>query len=57
MKHFDVDWLDFLQRLAVWEQLSLDARRAVAELRSNQGIPVAALDGQDRLLVQSGLVG
>lgn len=56
MKLFDIDWLDFIQRLSVWQRLSLKARRAFAELRADQGIPTAALDGQDQLLVESGLI-
>lgn len=56
MMSFDLDWKDFIERLAVWQQLSVKARRAFTELRPNQGIPKTKLDGQEPLLVESGYV-
>ncbi len=56
MKLFDIDWLDFIKRLSVWEQLSLKARRSFAELRTNEGTATSAMDGQDQLLVRAGFV-
>ena len=57
MKLFDIDWLDFLELLPLWERLSLKVRGAFAELRSDNPLARSAFDGQDRLLVQAGLVG
>jgi hypothetical protein len=57
MKLFDIDWADFLDLLPLWEQLSLGSRRAFATLRSDNRIAISALEGQDRLLVEAGLIG
>jgi hypothetical protein len=56
MKLFDIDWLNFIERLTVWEQLSRKARRAFAELDPREGLATAALHGQEQLLVNAGFV-
>jgi len=56
MKLFDIDWQDFIQRLGVWQQLSLAARRALAGLRPDHGLPVAALEGHVRLLAEADFI-
>jgi len=38
MKLFDIDWLDFFQRLGVWERLTLSTRQVFAQLKSNTAI-------------------
>ena len=37
MKLLDIDWADFIEQLTEWERLSLPARKAFVELKSNQG--------------------
>ncbi|NUQ65418.1 MAG: helicase-associated domain-containing protein [Pirellulales bacterium] len=56
MNHFEIDWLDFLQRLPLWERLSLEARRAFAELETNQETPTARFHGQESILLEAGLI-
>jgi hypothetical protein len=57
MKLFDIDWADFLERLTVWQQLSLQARQAFAQLHGNETVKTAAFHGQDRLLAEAGFIG
>lgn len=57
MKFFEIDWLDFLDRLPLWDQLSLKARRALAELQPNHEISPGDLDGRQRILLEAGLIG
>lgn len=57
MKLFDIDWAGFLERLAVWQQLSLQARQAFAQLHGNETVKTAAFHGQDRLLAEAGFIG
>ncbi len=40
MKLFDLDWLDFYQRLAVWDRLTLNTRQVLAQLKSNKAVNV-----------------
>jgi hypothetical protein len=54
MKLFDLDWQDFIDRLAAWQRLSLEARRTLAELRPNQELPLRASGGPERLLAENG---
>ncbi len=56
MKHFEINWLDFLDRLPLWEQLPLGARRALAELECDREVPRARLDGHHQSLMEMGLV-
>ncbi|MHB1037495.1 MAG: hypothetical protein ACYC35_23700 [Pirellulales bacterium] len=39
MKLFDLDWQDFIERLATWQLLSREARLAFSELRPNPATP------------------
>ena len=54
MKLFDLDWQDFIERLPMWQQLSLEARHTLAELRPNQELPLNASGGPARLLAENG---
>jgi hypothetical protein len=56
MKLFDIDWADFIARLADWDRLSLRARKAFVELKSNQGMEVREFDGYAADLVAAGLL-
>jgi len=56
MKLFDIDWANFIDRLTVWERLSLKARKAFAGLKSNQGIEVTKFDGHAPELAAAGLL-
>lgn len=38
MKLFDVDWLGFFKRLAVWNRLTLSTRQFLAQLKSNTAV-------------------
>jgi hypothetical protein len=55
MKLFDLDWQDFLDRLAAWQRLSLEARRTFAQLRPDEGGPRVS-GGPARLLADNGFV-
>jgi hypothetical protein len=57
MKLFNIDWADYLELLPLWEQLSIGSRRAFSTLRSGDRIATSALEGQDRVLVEAGLIG
>jgi len=56
MKLFDIDWADFIRRLADWDRLSLRARKAFVKLKSNQGIEVTEFDGHAPDLAAAGLL-
>ena len=57
MRFFEIDWLDFLDRLSLWDQLSLKARRALAELQPDHEISFGDLDGHHRILLEAGVIG
>ena len=56
MKLFDIDWHDFIRRLAAWERLPLEARAIFAQLRASQGVRAAELYGQAEALAEGGFV-
>ena len=56
MKVFDIDWADFIQRLAEWDRLSLLARKAFVELKSNESKEVTEFDGCAPDLAAAGLL-
>ncbi len=56
MKLFDLDWLDFLQRLVVWEKLTLSSRRVYAELKPNLGVDVKGFGDDLSLLEESAFI-
>ncbi len=53
MKLFDIDWNDFIQRAAIWEQLTPKVRQLFAELKSNQGVKVEVFEGAVEQLVEA----
>ena len=56
MKHFDTDWADFIERLTEWERISLKARKAFAELKSNKSEEVKKFDGYAPDLAAAGFL-
>ena len=56
MKLLDIDWADFIERLTEWERLSPTARKAFAELKSNQGKEVTDFDGYAPVLAAAGFL-
>ena len=41
MRHFEINWYDFIERLAGWERLRLDSRRLLVESKSDGKLPAA----------------
>jgi len=56
MKLFDIDWADFIERLNEWERLSLTARTAFAQMKSNQAKDVPDFDRHAPDLVAAGFL-
>ena len=48
MKPFEIDWADFIERLTEWDRLSLAARKAFAELKSDRGTELTGSTGASR---------
>ncbi len=56
MRPFEIDWSDFIERLAAWDRLSLPARKAFTELKSDRGSEVTNFDGCAPDLVAAGFL-
>ena len=56
MRAFDIDWSDFMARLTEWDRLSLPARKAFTELKSDRGSEMPDLDGYAPDLVAAGFL-
>ena len=56
MKLFDLDWTDFIARLADWDRLSLKARKTFAGMKPNQGRAVTEFDGYVPEMAAAGLL-
>ena len=56
MKLFDLDWQNFIARLAVWRQLPLTIRRQLAELRPNDEMSIDRLGAHGTFLIEHGFV-
>lgn len=56
MKLFDIDWLDFFQRLGVWDRLTLSTRQVLAQLKSNTAVDTEEFGDDLHLLADAGFV-
>ncbi|MHB8899620.1 MAG: helicase-associated domain-containing protein [Thermoguttaceae bacterium] len=57
MSPFEIDWSEFIERLAVWDRLSLPARKAFAELKPDRDSDVARFGRDGAALVAAGFLG
>ena len=53
MKLFNLDWLDFFERLDVWDQLALSTRQVFAQLKSNTVVRAEEFGDDLQLLAEA----
>ncbi len=56
MKLFDIDWVDFFERLDVWDRLTLSTRGVLAQLKSNVTVNAAEFGDDLPLLADNEFV-
>ncbi len=56
MKLFDLDWLDFIERSCVWENLTQGTRRIFVQLKPNNAVLAKDFGGDLQLLTDAGFV-